>query len=296
LTEETPNKPTISLPPIREFNDRATLRLLEDPGNLRDLLQICEPELAPRLDFSRAQRINRSFIPADLQKEESDLIYRVPLRDSGPGSHEIWIYTLLEHQSKPDSAMALRLYLYIGELWDAQRREWEDAGTPANQRRLHLIVPLVFYTGRENWKTPINLSDMIDVPDGFERFVPSWETLFLPLHRSSEAVLTQFSSAIGWALRVLQAEQEPLIEMERVLTEAMSSLEGLSEEQSGQWLRVAWYLVLLVFHRRSSEESTALIELIQDQARESRFRDREEWQQMEQTYAESSRSEERTLG
>jgi len=62
-----PDKPTIPLPPIREFNDRATLWLLEDPANLRDLLQICEPDLAPLLDFTRAERVNRSFIPADLQ-------------------------------------------------------------------------------------------------------------------------------------------------------------------------------------------------------------------------------------
>ena len=31
---------------IREFNDRGTLWLLEDPLQLRDLLQILEPELA----------------------------------------------------------------------------------------------------------------------------------------------------------------------------------------------------------------------------------------------------------
>ena len=31
---------------IREFNDRGTLWLLEDPANLRDLLRIVEPEVA----------------------------------------------------------------------------------------------------------------------------------------------------------------------------------------------------------------------------------------------------------
>jgi len=158
------------------------------------------------------------------------------------------------------------------------------------------VVPLVFYTGRETWTTALQLSELMDVPPDFERFVPRWETLFLPLHRSSEETLTHFSSAVGWALRVLQAEREPLAEMERVLKEALTSLEGLSEEQSGQWLRVAWYLVLLVFHRRSSSESPELIALIQEQARQSKFREREEWQQMEQTYAEYLEERGKTVG
>ena len=68
---------------------------------------------------------NRSFIPADLQKEESDLIYTVPFR--GGRGRAVWVYVLLEHQSKPDPLMSLRLYLYMGELWDTQQREWESS-------------------------------------------------------------------------------------------------------------------------------------------------------------------------
>lgn len=58
----------VELPPVREFNDRATLWLFEDPHNLRDLLRIHSPELVTHLDFDQAERINRSFIPPDLQK------------------------------------------------------------------------------------------------------------------------------------------------------------------------------------------------------------------------------------
>lgn len=75
---DNPFNAPLNLPPVREFNDRTTLWLLEDPLNLRDLLRIHSPELVENLDFAQAERINRSFIPADLQKEEADLIFRVP--------------------------------------------------------------------------------------------------------------------------------------------------------------------------------------------------------------------------
>jgi hypothetical protein len=58
---------------VREFHDRGALWLFEDPRQLRELIQILEPALTEMLDFSRARRENRSFIPADLQKQESDL-------------------------------------------------------------------------------------------------------------------------------------------------------------------------------------------------------------------------------
>jgi hypothetical protein len=74
---------------IREFEDRSAQWLFEDPENVRGLLQIRDPELAERLDFTRAERVNRTFVPANLRKKESDLIFRVPYRgDAAEGGQE----------------------------------------------------------------------------------------------------------------------------------------------------------------------------------------------------------------
>src|SRR5579862_4254434 len=113
-------------PPIREFADRGILWLLESPENLRGLLALAAEEIAARLDFSRAQRINRSFIPPNLHKEEADLLYEVPFRE---GAGEAWVYLLLEHQSRPDRTMGLRRLSYMTEIWKTQQRAWEDAKT-----------------------------------------------------------------------------------------------------------------------------------------------------------------------
>jgi len=183
--------------------------------------------------------------------------------------------------------MALRLYLYMGQLWDSQRREWEAARTPARGRRLRPVIPLVFYTGTRTWHAPLRLAELMDVPSELERFVPAWETLLLPLHGTASETLTHVATAVGWALRVLQSEQAARAELERVLAEAMAGLEGLPEEQADQWLRAAWYLVLLVFHRRPESDKMRLMARLWDQARESKFRLREELQAMERTYAQA---------
>jgi len=234
---------------------------------------------------------NRSFIPVDLQKEESDLIFRGPFGSGGAEGGEVWVYVLLEHQSEPDPAMPLRLYLYIGHLWDSQRREWERKSVPLKARRLDPVIPLVFYTGEKAWSTPLRLADLMDAPAELKRFVPDWETLFLNLHRTPPETLGRFATAVGRALQVLRAEKAPLEELERVLKEAMTGLEGLAESQVAQWLRVAWYLVLLVFHRRDTGEYTALQQIIMEQAQQSKFRIREEAVQMGMTMAEFCRQE-----
>jgi hypothetical protein len=182
---------------MREFSDRSTLWLLEDPQNARDLLAIVDPDLAARLDFSRAHRENRSFIPEDLRKQESDLIFRVPVAGAAADETEVWVYFLMEHQSRPDRLMPLRLYGYMGHLWDAQLREWQDRGAPISTFTLSPVVPLVFYTGEERWEGPIRLADLTGDTPGLDRFIPSWETLFLNLHRTPPEALTQISSTVA---------------------------------------------------------------------------------------------------
>lgn len=193
-------------PPIREFADRGTLWLLESPENLRGLLRLVAKDIADKLDFTRAERVNRSFIPEDLQKQEADLLYRIPFRD---GRGEALVYLLLEHQSRPDLTMGLRLLSYMVEIWQAQVRAWKDARVPRSQWRLHPIIPLVFYTGRRKWRSDIGLAAMMEVPTALRTFLPTWETLFLKLRETPAEVLANAGTAVAWVLRALQASDEP---------------------------------------------------------------------------------------
>jgi hypothetical protein len=281
---------------IREFHDRGIQWLLEDRLHAGDLLQIWDPDLGARLDFSRAVRVNRTLVPPDLRKRERDIIYRAPFRggDARAG-REVWVYILLEHQSEPDPTMGLRIYLYRGQLWELQAREWEDRSLPAAERRLELVVPIVLYTGEDRWRTPIGLENLMEVAEPMAPFVPTWKTLFFDLWRTPPETLTRFATAVGWAMRVLQAEKAPFAEMERVLTEAMAGLEGLSEEQVGQWMSAAWFLLSIAFHRRPEPERMVLVEKVKGLAAGSKFHLSEELDLMEKTYVQvlEERGEER---
>lgn len=257
-------------PPVREFADRATLWLLESSENLRGLMQIVAREIADRLDFSRAERINRSFIPDDLQKQEADLLYRVPFRD---GTGEILVYLLLEHQSRPDREMGLRLLSYMVQIWDGQRRRWRDARTPVSRRKLHPIIPVVFYTGKRRWTTPLSLDALMDLVGPLTGFVPRHETLFLSLAETPPDRLT--GSAVAWALRALQAAEETCEGLAAVLSEAVAYLDSLPEEAQAEWRRAIQYLLLLIRHKRKPEEQEPLQSVVFEAAKRRRKEARE---------------------
>ncbi len=117
MTEE------ITLLPVREFPDRGTKWLLETPENTQCLLRIISPSLADCINFSKLRELRTTFIPDDLRKQESDLIFLAPfLEHAQDVEREVMIYILIEHQSKPRWEMGFRMLFYMTQIWDKQRR------------------------------------------------------------------------------------------------------------------------------------------------------------------------------
>lgn len=249
--------PEESEPPVREFADRGVLWLLESPQNLRDVVRMLSSEIAESLDFSRAERHNRSFVPDDLHKQEADLLYRIPLL---AGRRSVWIYVLLEHQSRPDRTMGLRVLSYMVQIWQAQVRGWQDTKTPVSKWKLSPVLPVVFYTGRRRWTTPISLIAMMELAPVLEASVPQWDTLFLNLQTTPGAMLEEANSPVAQAFRALQAVEEPAPVLGKILHEVTVALDTVPDAEVEIWKKIMLFLYLLVRHNRSAGEQEALFE------------------------------------
>ncbi|MCX6361586.1 MAG: Rpn family recombination-promoting nuclease/putative transposase [Armatimonadetes bacterium] len=264
--------------PVREFADRGTIWLLGSPANLRDLVAMAAKDIADSLEFSRAERVNRSFVPANLHKQEADLLYRVPFR---AGRAEVWVYVLVEHQSQPDRLMSLRLLSYMVQVWDLQREAWDRDHMPAVQRRPAPIVPIVFYTGTRRWRRVSDLASIIEAPRPLQRFVPRFDTLFVNLAGLGTEELK--GSALGSVLRALQVAHASAEELQEALVTAMHELGKLPAEDRAEWRRAAHYLLLLVRHLRKPSERECLYQALSDGAAPEQ---REEFDEMAMTDAQ----------
>ena len=107
----------ITLLPVREFPDRGTKWLLESAENTSCLIRIIAANLAECIAFSRLHHIPTTFIPDNLRKQESDVIFLAPFLDQVEGTErEVMIYVLIEHQSDPRWEMGFRMFFYMAQI------------------------------------------------------------------------------------------------------------------------------------------------------------------------------------
>ena len=157
--------PLFDRPPVHNFPDRAFREALEQVQNLRDVLFQAVPEIAPCLDFDHADYIKPAFLLEDWRGRESDLLCLIPYRPpSGEASQTVLICILLEHQSRPDPLMPLRILLYAVLFWEQQWKEYERQHEEGASLRLTPVVPIVFHTGATEWTSNRRLADLFRGP------------------------------------------------------------------------------------------------------------------------------------
>ncbi len=246
---------------IDHFSDKSARWLFQDKENVRGLIEILANELSERIDFNQLKQINRSFIPNTLREQESDIVYSVPIKHESK-TDEILIYILIEHQSTVDITMGFRVLFYMTQIWDWQRRDYESDNTPKSKWRFRPILPIVYYTGSRQWKTPLTLDTIMDVPQGFDPFIPKFDIISLNIKDTEDEVLTKTGHPLGWLLTVLKKEETSTETLGNILVEALSNIKSLSDEYSHQKQRAVIYFLLLILHRRPAEDHENLISLI----------------------------------
>jgi hypothetical protein len=181
--------------------------------------------------------------------------------------------------------MGFRMLFYMTQIWDRQRRGWLNEKLPETQWRFRPILPVLFYTGEAEWKTPITITALMDIPAPLLRFVPQHDTLFFNLKTTDPKKLVAKGHPFGWVLRAIQKEDADKEEFAEALRLAVANLDKLPEEERNQWEKLMYYLVLLIFHRRDTEEQPELISLV-DETVKDRNR-REEVAKMGRTAAQA---------
>ena len=156
-------------------HDHSYKHLFSHPEMVADLLRgyVREPWVE-QLDFTTLTRVNDGYVSDDLREREDDIVWRI--RWQGDDQRWLYVYLLLEFQSRPDRFMALRLMTYLGLLYEDLRK----AGQLTAAGKLPPVLPLVLYNGRRRWRAPEDIAELIEtIPGGLERYRPSLRYLLL---------------------------------------------------------------------------------------------------------------------
>ncbi len=157
-------------------DDTAYQQLFAHLEMVRELLQgFVAGEWVQQLDFATIERVNGNYISDGGDHRHGDMVWRVRL-----AGQWVYIYLLLEFQSRSDPWMALRMQVYIGLLYQdlIKRGELPQPGA------LPPVFPVVLYSGKQRWRAKMNLSELIvPVPDGLQALQAAQSYLLLDIHR-----------------------------------------------------------------------------------------------------------------
>ncbi len=122
-----------------------------------DVLDLLDPDHPP-------EHIEGTAVDAEGLRTQADAIFRIRLKGGG----RALVYALLEHEARADPLTPLQFLRYMVRL---QPKE-TDGGRSSG--RLPLIIPVVFYHGREPWSAALSVQEMIEAPQGLERLARSF--------------------------------------------------------------------------------------------------------------------------
>ena len=131
---------------INHPHDKTVRLMLSNSQEAANLIN-----LALKTDFVKANQIEQyksSFVTKQYKNKESDIVYK-DLKNKG-------IYYLIEHQSKQDKMMAVRITEYSLEII----RSALDLMKQEKREEFPTVIPIVLYTGEGKWKIPQSLEDV----------------------------------------------------------------------------------------------------------------------------------------
>ncbi|MBK1720521.1 Rpn family recombination-promoting nuclease/putative transposase [Thiocystis violacea] len=151
----------MSTPP--HHHDHSYKRLFSHPEMVRDLLtDFVHEDWVSQLDLATLEVVKGHFVTDDFRDREDDIIWRVRSRAGW-----LYLYLLIEFQSRVDRFMAVRVANYVTLLY----QDLIEHQRLAPNAQLPLVLPIVLYNGEPRWHAASSLADLIeDVPPTLARY------------------------------------------------------------------------------------------------------------------------------
>jgi hypothetical protein len=258
---------------VRNFQENGLKLLLENSGNVREVLQVLDVQLLPRIDFTQMRVVPGRFVQRDYRHLESDIVLQVPVRPRPGGKpRQILLYILIEHQSEPDRFMTLRALEYVVMIYKRQMRAWQKEHGTLDHFHFQPVLAIVLYTGTRTWDKLGRIEDLVELGDELAQLIPEFQPLFLNVGETSREAFEQKGGPFGLLLRLVQQRRTRLKVFEETLREVVRALEGLAEKDRDRWLELISYIDALLYHERDDAEQQPLRQTILDSVRNDRHR------------------------
>ncbi len=231
----------------RNKHDLGYKQLLSFIEMFRQLIQgYTDEDWKEKLDYSRAQRVDKEYVLPDFKKKESDILYKVPLLDE---EKEVFLFLLIEHQSTVDHSISFRLLFYLAHVWYDIYKNMTQNEQRAESFSLPPVFPIVLYNGNEPWTVKDTLRDIVQSGELFGDFLPSLRYHLVDISKQEE--LEKQANALA-AVFLLEKEN-PNANLEETIKKAISWAENESNYELWKTF-MKWVARFLQDHRNPSNK------------------------------------------
>jgi len=183
------------------IKDSIFKELFEDRTVFYDFLKAFLPkEITKQIKETDLKREQTELIGKDFSIKRSDILYKIEKGNAPKGvqgnGQDIYIYLLLEHQSKVDQLMAFRMLAYKVRIWEqyvkSHKKESEQKGF-----KLPVIIGMVFYDGKAKWTSPMDVKDKITEIKNMEEYLIKANYELINLSNIKEETIINMKKALG---------------------------------------------------------------------------------------------------
>ena len=137
-------------------HDTGYKELFSYPEFVQQLIEGFAPaEMAELMDFSTLKNHSGNYITPLFEEKFEDVVWSVEVTWQGV-TQQVFLYILLEFQSRVDRTMPIRLMHYVACFYDHLLKN----GTTTPHKGLPPVLPIVLYNGSERWTARQDIYDM----------------------------------------------------------------------------------------------------------------------------------------
>ncbi|MDQ1350559.1 MAG: hypothetical protein QG657_861 [Acidobacteriota bacterium] len=148
---------------IDKINDKIFKKALGAPQSaIKFLRKVLPEEIKKRIDFSTIEVGPTDYVSLEFKEYFSDVIIKTQISAKNGGQIPMDICFILEHKTEAKLKIFIQFLKYMVEEWQKDIIEQEP---------LRIIIPILFYHGKKEWKIPQAFVEQFDVDDEIKEFL-----------------------------------------------------------------------------------------------------------------------------
>ncbi|MBK1718644.1 Rpn family recombination-promoting nuclease/putative transposase [Thiocystis violacea] len=189
-------------------HDTGYKELFSHPEFVQQLIEgFAPPEVAALMDFSTLRNHSGNYITPLFEEKFEDVVWSVEARWQGI-TQRVFVYLLLEFQSRVDHRMPIRLLHYVACFYDHLLKT--KVTTPS--RGLPPLLPIVLYNGSKRWTAAEDIYEQVrpEPPAFLRAYQPHLRYYLIDEGRYSSEELAAIDSPLSGVFAVEQASADRL--------------------------------------------------------------------------------------